>query len=134
MTNLDSELISIKEKIEQSRIKTKELGQQKQWLNWIEKYHFRVNKNKSLSDNDRKEYLMGILDRIEVQYDSKKKEHILDINFRLPLVGDGIEYQDKKNKSKGYKVIDGDPVTGIKIPLQDNTGKTKVPPNETIQP
>ncbi|MGY8999717.1 MAG: hypothetical protein ACKVIK_07345 [Rhodospirillales bacterium] len=74
------------------------------------------------------------MDRIEVQYDSKKKEHILDINFRLPLVGDGIEYQDKKNKSKGYKVIDGDPVTGIKIPLQDNTGKTKVHPNETIQP
>ena len=46
-------------------------------------------------------------------------------------MGDGIEYQDKKDKSKGYKLVDDDPVAGIKIPLEDHTGKTKVPSNRT---
>jgi len=133
-SNLDSELKSIKDKIEQTRIKTKELGEQKQWLDWIEKYHHRIGEMTSLSETEGKDYLTGILDRIEVQYDSDKKEHILDIKFKLPLVGDGIEYQDKKNKKKGYRVVEGDPVTGVKIPLRDHTGKSKVPPNETIQP
>ena len=76
---------------------------------------------------------MGILKRIEVQYDKESKEHVLDIQFKLPLIGDGIEYQDKKDKSKGYQLVDGDQVAGLNIPLQDNTGKTKVPPNRTIQ-
>jgi len=132
-SNLDSELKSIKDKIEQTRIKTKELGEQKQWLDWIEKYHHRIGEMTSLSETEGKDYLTGILDRIEVQYDSDKKEHILDIKFKLPLVGDGIEYQDKKNKKKGYRVVEGDPVTGVKIPLRDHSGKSKVPPNETIQ-
>ena len=44
---------------------------------------------------------------------------------------DGIEYQDKKNKSEGYKLVDGDPVAGIKITLEDHPGKTKVPHNRT---
>ena len=77
----------------------------------------------SLSQEESKEYLMGILDRIEVQYDSDKKEHILDIKFKLPLVGDSIEYQDIKNKKIGYRVVDGDPVAGVKIPLQNHTEK-----------
>ena len=37
----------------------------------------------------------------------------------------------KKNKSNGYKLVDGDLVAGIKIPLEGHTGKTKVPTNQT---
>ena len=88
----------------------------------------------SLLETEGKEYLMGILDRIEVQYNFNKKEHILDIKFKLPLVGNSIEYQDIKNKKKGYLVVDGDPVPGVKIPLQNHTEKSKVPPNRTIPP
>ena len=36
--NLDAELKSKKDDIEQTRIRTKELGNQKKWLDWIEKY------------------------------------------------------------------------------------------------
>ena len=99
----------------------------------IEKYHFKIGEYDSLLETDRRDYLMGILKRIEVQYDKESKEHVLDIQFKLPVIGDGIEYQDKKDKSKGYQLVDGDQVAGLNIPLQDNTGKTKAPPNETIQ-
>ena len=40
--------------------------------------------------------------------DKTTKDHHLDVVFRLPLVGDGIEYIDANNKSAGYKVVDGD--------------------------
>ena len=99
----------------------------------IEKYHFKIGEYDSLLETDRRDYLMGILKRIEVQYDKESKEHVLDIQFKLPVIGDGIEYQDKKDKSKEYQLVDGDQVAGLNIPLQDNTGKTKAPPNETIQ-
>ena len=33
--------------------------------------------------------------------------HILDINFKLPIVKDSIEWIDDKKKSKGYNVING---------------------------
>ena len=36
-SNLDTELKSVKDQIEQSRLKTRELGNQKQWLDWIAK-------------------------------------------------------------------------------------------------
>ena len=99
----------------------------------IENYHFKIGEYGSLSETKRRDYLVGILNRIEVQYDKESKEHVSDIQFKLPLVGDGIEYQDKKDKSKGYQLLDGDQVAGLNIPFRANTGKTKAPPNETIQ-
>ena len=36
--NLDAEMKSKKDDIEQTRIRTKELANQKKWLDWIEKY------------------------------------------------------------------------------------------------
>ena len=41
-SNLDAELKSKKDEIEQTRIRTKELGNQKRWLDWVEKYADRV--------------------------------------------------------------------------------------------
>ena len=35
----------------------------------------------------------------------------MDIVFRLPLVGDCIEYVDKNDESAGYELVDGDTTT-----------------------
>ena len=45
---------------------------------------------------------------------------------------DVIEFQDKKNKSKGYKLVDGDPVAGIKITLEDTLERPKYPITELL--
>lgn len=83
----------------------------------IERYHFKIGEYDSLTEIDRKEYLMGIVSRIEVQYDKESKEHVLDIQFKPPLIGDGVEYQHKKDKSRGYQLVNGDQVAGQNIPL-----------------
>ena len=36
--------------------------------------------------------------------------------FRLPLVGDDIEYKDAKNKSAGYEVVGGEKTSSTVIP------------------
>ena len=92
--------------IEQTRIRIKELERTEMVL-WIEKYAEEVDDLFDYTDAERS-YLEGIVDRIDVSLDKTTKDHHLDVVFRLPLVGDGIEYIDANNKSAGYKVVDGD--------------------------
>ena len=109
--NLNAELDKTKEEIEQTRLRIKELGKEQKWLDWVQKYADQVDELDTYSDEQKKEYLDGIIDRIEVRLDQETKDHHLDIIFRLPLVGDGIEYVDKNNKSAGYELVDGDMTT-----------------------
>ena len=56
-----------------------------------------------LPPEDRKEYIEGVVDRINVGLDPKTKEHVIDIKFKYPTVGDRHEYIDPSKKSKGYE-------------------------------
>ena len=51
----------------------------------------------------------------------------MDIVFRLPLVGDDIEYTDAKNKSAGYEVVGGEKTSSTVIPYSvvKSMGETK---------
>ena len=60
------------------------------------------------TDKQNKDYLDGIIERIEVRLNQETKDNHLDIIFILPLVGDGIKYVDKNDKSAGYELVDGD--------------------------
>ena len=106
-SNLDDELKSKKDELEQTRLKTKELGNQKKWLDWIAKYADRVIGLDDLKENDRQEYLEGIVDRIEVRLDDETNDHHLKITFKMGLVGDGIEYADPNDRGAGYTVLEG---------------------------
>ena len=73
-------------------------------------------KPNELKENDRQEYLEGILDRIVVRLDTETNDHHLKITFKMGLVGDGIEYADPKIKSKGYTVVEGDTDAELILP------------------
>ena len=114
--NLGQELDKKKDEIEQTRIRIKELGKEQKWLDWVEKYADQVGELGDYKDTQKKEYLEGIVDRINVSLDKTTKDHHLDIVFRLPLVGDDIEYKDAKNKSAGYEVVGGEKTSSTVIP------------------
>ena len=112
--NLTEESNKKKDEIEQTRLRIKELGKEKKWLDWIEKYADKVDQFTDYTNDERKEYLEGIIDRIDVRLDKETSDHHLDVIFKLPLVGDDIKYIDETRKSAGYEVVDGDtnqPVT-----------------------
>jgi DNA invertase Pin-like site-specific DNA recombinase len=106
-SNLDAELKSKKDEIEQTRLRIKELGNQKRWLDWVEKYADQIGALDEFTNEDKKEYLEGILDRIEVRLDKETNDHELEIIFQMGLVGDGIEYVDADDKSAGYDLVEG---------------------------
>ncbi len=109
--------------LEQSRIRSKELGNHQSWLDWIDKYGDDLTLTSNLPKEDKKEYLGGLLDRIEVRLDKKTLDHELQVFFQLGLVGDGIEYVNPKRKSDGYKVVEGKKKTSVVITSGRKTQK-----------
>ena len=124
-SNLDAELKSKKDEIEQTRLRIKELGNQKRWLDWVEKYADQIGALDEFTNEDKKEYLEGILDRIEVRLDKETNDHELEIIFQIGLVGDGIEYVDADDKSAGYDLVEGATDASIVIPYDATQDRHK---------
>ena len=112
--NLSDELTKLNDEIEQSRLKIKELGNQKKWIDWLSAYNDRIEEYENYSEEERKVFLEGIIEHILVRYDKETNEHHLKISFVMPLIDDGIRYKTEE-KSTGYELVDGqkDTVIGI---------------------
>ena len=89
-----------------------DLDSQKEWVDWISKYGDDISKQ---FKNPTTTLLEGIISKIIVspvmgqtrEGKDTQRGHIFNIKFKLPIVNDGIEYKDDKNKSDGYSLIDG---------------------------
>ena len=115
ITNLNEESVKKKDEIEQTRLRILELGKEQKWLDWLEKYADKVDELVDYTDQEKKEYLEGIVDRIDVRLDKLTNDHHLDVVFRLRLVDDGIQYLDENNKSAGYEIIQGKNIQPITV-------------------
>ena len=123
--NLNGELKTKKEQLEQARIRTKELGNQKSWLDWIGKYGDDLTLKSEMPKEDKKAYLQGLLDRIEVRLTNETNDHIVTVFFRMGLVGDGIEYINPRSKKDGYKLIEGKSDRSIVIAREKGRDRAK---------
>jgi site-specific DNA recombinase len=96
----------------------------KTWIDWVKEFGSRIEKIKDpdFSIEDRKSVIKGVVNQIVVSNKDVRK-HELKIEFRLPYVGDSIEFKDQKKKSKGYKVKNGRKIKGV---IVDLLKKTKV--------
>ena len=112
--NLTEESNKLNEEMEQSRLKVKELGNQKKWIDWLSSYSDKIDEYEKYSPEQQKEFLDGIIDKILVRFDQETKHHHLKISFIMPLVDDGIKYKSQNIKD-GYDLIDGKNDTGIAI-------------------
>ena len=83
MANLTAKLKTKKGQLEQARIRTKELGNQESWLDWIGKYGDALTLKSEMPKEDKKEYLQGLFDRIEVRLDKNTNDHALKVFFRM---------------------------------------------------
>jgi len=59
----------VKDDIDQTRITIKELGNGKQWLNWIGGYGEELELKNDLPKEGKKEYLEGLVEKIIVRLD-----------------------------------------------------------------
>ena len=88
------------------------ISESKGWVNWISKMEKDVKKVQNLSLEEKRGFINRNVQNIQVFFDEKSKEHDITINFRLPIVGDELIYNNKGNIDetgfKDYKIIDGD--------------------------
>jgi hypothetical protein len=115
---LDEELGSLEDKKNSYIQQIDDLDSRKEWVDWVGKYGDDIYKR---FEKPTSELLKGFITSIEVKPTNGKNRdgvekqigHKLKIRFSQPIVGDSIEYNDNKNKKKGYKVVNGKKVKDI---------------------
>ena len=63
-----------------------------------------IASNMTLRQEERKQYIAGLLDRIEVRYLKAKDAHELKLQFRLPIVNDQFHHKGVGRKGDWYDV------------------------------
>ena len=102
----------VEEEIESIKNEERLISESKGWVNWISKMEKDVKKVVNSSLEEKRGFINRNVQNIKVFFDYKSKEHDITINFRLPIVGDELIYNNKKTVNetgfKDYKIIDGD--------------------------
>ena len=91
-----------------------DLGQDKNWLNWVEKYGKTLELNTS-NEEKQKDFIKGVVKQIIIssEYDNNRdgkeiqKGHSVDFRFKLKIIDDEYEVLDKSNSPRLYKVKEG---------------------------
>jgi DNA invertase Pin-like site-specific DNA recombinase/DNA-binding transcriptional MerR regulator len=85
------------------------ISNSKGWVNWLKKVNEQIDEKELLSLEKKREFLNETINKIEIEYNKKNQSHILDINFKLPIVGDSLKFTGKEDKNgfKEYNILDG---------------------------
>jgi hypothetical protein len=117
----------LESQVEQSRLREKSLRNTKQWVNWLQNYTDDVEALNSKTDEEKKEYIRTLVEKIIVSLPHEAgNKHRVIIKFKRPIVADSIEYLDRRKKSEGYKVIGGEKELFLEdIDLRGKAGRPK---------
>jgi hypothetical protein len=75
-----------------------------------------------LSDQKKKDYLGGLVKRIDVKYEAEQRQHVMLMSLHLPIVNDGIKVTRKGQKLREYEVINGDDTVTVVAKKKDGRG------------
>ena len=104
---LQIELENIKNKLKSIDLDEKRFRDEQKWVSWIDKYDENLESTDSYSDEQKKEFLNGVVKNIYVNLNSDENNHTIEIEFNLPIVGDQIIYNDPLKRIKGWKIVEG---------------------------
>ncbi len=130
LQNLNAELNSVEAQLAQLDIQKREATSEKRWVDWVRRYEEQYQNLDNLSEIDKKAYIEALVMRLVVHLDGDTKEHTVDIEFSLPVVGDQLVYKDPTKKSLGYDIIDGESVLSVTADLQAQAGRPKMKKKE----
>lgn len=123
MKRLREQRTAIQARIETLREGVKNQAQERKWVDWVKAFGDDVKLKSKLTPEERKAYLTGMIERIDVRFLAESKEHQLEIRFTKPIVGDGIT----ELKPKGYKVRKGRTSKAVSLTMEGPPGKRLTP-------
>ena len=100
-----------------------ELDEKVRWIDWVGQFANKIDNLRDVSEpKDRKTFLDGILTQISVQKVDIQQRKV-NLFFKYPYVDDGLRWNDSIDKSKGYKLFDGQFHRTIEAELIKSKGK-----------
>ena len=84
----------------------------KQWSNWVKTFRQKMESYRKFNPEQRKDILQKLLTSVDVHL-VDNQTHWLEINFKVPLVGDTLVYKNQSLKTLGYSLKEG--VTALMV-------------------
>lgn len=116
-TRLQDARVAVDSNINELNLQLEGIQTGRQWVNWLKKFGEAVGDVSNFTDEQRKAYIEGIVQRIDVMWLPDTQSHQLKLHFRLPIVGDQLRWLDPKRKSKGYEILDGSDELQTEVPI-----------------
>lgn len=121
---ITSEKIQAEAEIEKLQGQITESQDMKQWSNWVKTFRQQMESYRKFKPEQRKEILQKLLTTIDVHL-VDDHTHWLEINFKVPLVGDTLAYNDPSQKALGYSLKEG--VTSLMVEQVSRPYRKKKP-------
>jgi hypothetical protein len=99
------------------------------WVGWLKIFGKQMDAKNAFNEEERKVYLEGLLREIKVKYLERKNLHELTLQFNLPIVDDGVTWNDPTNKRKGYTLKRGKRQTKVQLSGVERRGRKRLPKN-----
>ena len=106
-------------KIANTQLQIKGGNDNKKWVDWLKIFGQNLEKKKNFSEIEKKQYLMGLIEKISVKYDKNKNQHEVAIKFQLPVVGYSVIWKNPENHKEGYKVKRGKQNKSVVVKKKD---------------
>ncbi len=88
--------------IEITSLKNKDL-----WVDWVNDYDRFINESIGSPRKEKIELMRKYIKNIKVLFDPETRLHQMDLELRLNLINDSLNYIDPKKKKKGYELKEG---------------------------
>lgn len=103
---IHSELRDVEDQLEQLRNEFDGATNGRKWISWLKAFGSEIDNLDSKSDAEKKQYIEGLVKRIDVRWNEDARAHELMLTTHLPIVNDGITWRDKdKIVGKGRNAI-----------------------------
>lgn len=74
----------------------------------MDRFESDIDSKEEYSEEERKEYLSGILRKIVVHYNEESNDHSLEIEFEVHIVDDRLIYNNPERRKEGWVVDSGE--------------------------
>ena len=113
-STLDAHRLELEESLEKVNNEILRIDSKTQWVDWLTKFGDRITELSDFSPQDKRLFLMGILEKIEVST-VNTQEHSLVFYFKVPYVNDKIEWTKGKSGKRKYRIDGGESVLSVEI-------------------
>jgi DNA invertase Pin-like site-specific DNA recombinase len=104
------------------RLQLEGAARSRRWVDWLKSFGEEVAELDSLSDEKKRDYLAGLIKRIDVKYEAEERQHVMLMTLHLPIVNDRIDGKRIRGRMGPYVVVPGTDSVTLVAKKKDGRG------------